>query len=346
MAKNRVDVWAGLSAEDLIEKMFERTDADGVLYMPSYYLPAYFSDEHHESISLRCVMRWEFPNDCFTALQEFDALRSALEQIAERCDGEGRLEEDARAALTDQQKEVIDTCLSGYLSDEAFDMDRIRDISNRIDWTDEVREICRKIGSGMEIDPQTEDYLKAFLGERVSPEERDYYDRFHEARIAEVRQRLGDKPFAYRMTMHAWRYFRLLTLKAPAIVTDMELRALAAALTLMRWCSRYEYVDDAVRKHFDRIEQMSDEELDELSRPQSANSRKSLAPLFVYLILRHHSDSDHPLKQQEILSMLADDPYEVVIERKALGRIIHNLKNSDVGIYSDKRRGTWYMGGE
>ena len=33
----KVSVWENLTPEDLIEKMFERTDADGVLYMPSFF---------------------------------------------------------------------------------------------------------------------------------------------------------------------------------------------------------------------------------------------------------------------------------------------------------------------
>ncbi len=116
-------------------------------------------------------------------------------------------------------------------------------------------------------------------------------------------------------------------------------------LALLRWCKKFEYVDHAVRRHYDRLEWMSEEELDALSRPKNANSRKSLVPLFVYLILLQHSDSEHPLRQQEIISYLADEPYEVVIERKALSRVLHNLRDSQIGIYTDKRRGAWHMGG-
>jgi hypothetical protein len=104
-------------------------------------------------------------------------------------------------------------------------------------------------------------------------------------------------------------------------------------------------VDHAVRQHYDRLEGMSEEEQDDLSRPKNANSRKSLVPLFVYLILLQHSDSEHPLRQQEIISYLADEPYEVVIERKALSRVLHNLRDSQIGIYTDKRRGAWHMDG-
>ena len=48
------DCWEGLNAEDLIEKMFERTDADGVLYMPSF-----FTGDNDDRESLRCVMSWD-----------------------------------------------------------------------------------------------------------------------------------------------------------------------------------------------------------------------------------------------------------------------------------------------
>ena len=341
----KVDVWDDLTPEDLIEKMFERTDADGVLYMPSFHLPSYFSDEHQNEVSLRCVMNWEFPNDCFTVLQDFDQLRATLEAIAKKCDEDGYLDDAAYATLTEAQKEFVDTYLSGFDSDDAFDMERIRDITARIDTVDEIREICRKIGAGIEMDASSEDYVRSYISETVSGEERDYYNRFHAARIAECRKRLGDRPFAYRTAMHVLRYYKLLTMKAPDVIMNNEERALAAALTLFRWCKKYEYVDNAVRSHYDRLEQMSDEELDALHRPQkNANSRKSMLPLFVYLILKQHSDSEHPLKQQEIIAYLADEPYEILVERKALSRVIHNLKSSQLGIYTDKHRGTWHMG--
>ena len=342
-----IDVWSGLTPEDLIEKMFERTDADGVLYMPSFHLPSYFSDEHQDEISLRCVMGWELPNDCFAVLQEFDQLRAALVAIVKKCDEDGYLDDAAYAALTDAQKEIVDTYLCGFDSDDSFDMERIRDVSERIDTVDDIREICRKIGAGVEMDAHSEDYLRNYLSEKVSTEERNYYNRFHAARIAECRRKLGDYPFAYRTVMHVLRYFKLLQLNPPDLIMNNEEKALAAALTLFRWCKKYEYVDNSVRQHYDRLEQMSEEELDELHRPRkNANSRKSMVSLFVYLILKQHSDSEHPLKQQEILSYLAEEPYEIVVERKALSRVIQNLKSSHLGIYTDKHRGSWFMGGD
>ena len=338
----KIDVWADLTPEDLIEKMYERTDADGVLYMPSFFTV----DKHEDEESLRCVMNWEYPNDCFSVLQEFDQLRSALEQIAERGDRYGLLDEDDYAALTAAQKEVFDTYLCGFASDDDFDTERIYAISESLDTVAFIRELCAEIISGKELSEGSADYLRDFMKERVSEEDKAYYQRFQKARDQEARRRIGDSPFAYLFVMHAWRYFRLLGLKAPDIIVNNEAKSLASALTLFRWCRKYEYVDNAVRLHYDRRELMSDEELDALSRPRNANSRKSMVPLFVYLILKQHSSSEHPLKQHEIISYLADEPYEVVIERKALSRVIHNLKDSQLGIYTDKHRGTWHMGGQ
>ena len=89
------------------------------------------------------------------------------------------------------------------------------------------------------------------------------------------------------------------------------------------------------------FDNLTDEEIDEFYRPQKMNSRKSLAPLFVYLILQQNSNFNHPLSQKEILAYLESNPYEITIERKALSRIIHNLCDSDLHIQSEPKIGTW-----
>ena len=55
---NKADVWADLTPSDLIERMYERTNADGVLYVPSFFTDEDFEGEK----SLRCVMGWEKPD--------------------------------------------------------------------------------------------------------------------------------------------------------------------------------------------------------------------------------------------------------------------------------------------
>ena len=342
MGRN-IDVWSNLSPEDLIEKMFERTDADGVLYMPSFFT----GETPEKEESLRCVMNWEFPNDCFSVLQEFDQLRSDLEQLVDHCDRYGTLKEGEYDALSERQKAVWNTYLLPFSCDDAFDGDRLAEIQERIDSIEYTHQICEEILAGKEQDELSMQILNDGVNTKVSAAEEAYVSQSLEARKAECRRRLGDSPFAFYTVMHAKRYHRVLAMKAPDIILSNEAKALASALVLFRWCRKYEYVDNAVRQHYDRLEQMSEEELDELHRPRkNANSRKSMVSLFVYLILKQHSDSEHPLKQQEILSYLAEEPYEITVERKALSRVIQNLKSSQLGIYTDKHRGTWFMGGD
>lgn len=86
---------------------------------------------------------------------------------------------------------------------------------------------------------------------------------------------------------------------------------------------------------------MSDEEIDELYRPKKSNSRKSLAPLFIYEILTKNSDSNTHLRQKDILDILSQYPYEITLERKALSRIVHILTDSwNHAVYQDNT-GVW-----
>jgi hypothetical protein len=102
-----------------------------------------------------------------------------------------------------------------------------------------------------------------------------------------------------------------------------------------------ELVDNTVRLRLEQMELMTEEELDELYRPQKANTRKSLAPLFVYEILSKHSNSKTHLRQNDILKKLSEYPYEISLERKALSRIIHNLTDSpQYAVFQDKS-GVW-----
>ena len=333
------DCWEGLNAEDLIEKMFERTDADSVLYMPSF-----FTGDDDDRESLRCVMCWELPGDCFSVMEEFAALREALDRIASVF-GKGEDYSEEKKNLLDEKLFSVWNTYVRPFETEGFDLDRIRDIEERLAVMEDVREVCGQISSGKEIDQISADFLRDCMDVSVPTEEKAYYERYCGVVMDDARRRLGDRPFAYRTLLHARRYCRLISFDAPSFILEREAQALASALALYRYCKKYEYVDHAVRRHYDRLELMSEEELDALSRPKKANTRKSMAPLFVYLILAEHSDSEHPLTQQQILTYLADDPYEVVLERKALSRIIHNLKDSQVGVYTDKHRGTWHMGG-
>ena len=89
------------------------------------------------------------------------------------------------------------------------------------------------------------------------------------------------------------------------------------------------------------VSNMTDEEIDEYYRPQKSNSRKSLAPLYVYIILTEHSSSQRHLSQLEIMQYLEKE-YELVLERKAISRIIHTLSGEGICIYNSSKGGAWF----
>ena len=87
------------------------------------------------------------------------------------------------------------------------------------------------------------------------------------------------------------------------------------------------------------LDALTDEEISMLYGSRETNSRKSLAPLFVYLVLKDQPKGKH-LTQKEITTLLERD-YEVSIGRKALSRILHSLDEAGVGIVSTSNDGTW-----
>ncbi len=89
-------------------------------------------------------------------------------------------------------------------------------------------------------------------------------------------------------------------------------------------------------------ENLTDEEADERHRPKRMNGRKSLAPLFIYEILKKDSTPEKHISQSEIVSILRHYPYEVSIERKAVGRTLHLLADAGLGVISTTRDGAWY----
>ena len=86
-----------------------------------------------------------------------------------------------------------------------------------------------------------------------------------------------------------------------------------------------------------------DEDDEEEGGLRKANGRKTLATLYVYQILKDNTNSRKHLRQQEIIDRLEEYPYELSLERKAVGRILHLLEDEDeLDICLDKATGAWY----
>ena len=86
-----------------------------------------------------------------------------------------------------------------------------------------------------------------------------------------------------------------------------------------------------------------DEEDEDFIPAKKANKRKMLVPLYVYMILKDHTSPGRHFTYSEILRRLEEYPYEITIERKALGRIIHMLEEEEtLGIINTRNDGTWH----
>ena len=72
---------------------------------------------------------------------------------------------------------------------------------------------------------------------------------------------------------------------------------------------------------------------------KASNSRKTLAPMFIYLVLKEYSDDLHHLSNADIRKYLERNPYELTLERKAIARTLGVLFNEGV-IFMDKT-GSW-----
>lgn len=56
----------------------------------------------------------------------------------------------------------------------------------------------------------------------------------------------------------------------------------------------------------------------------------------LYQVLSGYSDADHPLTQQKIIDILSNE-YDLVVERKAIGRNVSYLKEMGFEIEGDKK---------
>lgn len=324
-----------ISPEEYIELMFDRTDENGILFIPRWYYGDFYEPEY----SYRCRLTWNL-HDFEKVTDEFKALYSDLVMIAEKYNELGEDIEKNKAKLgSDRLFHVWHTFIRAFETSD-FNLQKIVEISNKIDAINHVKIISQSIADGGNISDNDKFFLKEHLYLSISKEEKKIYDKYYEEVFKDAERRVGSNMCAHAFVVGAMRVCRLMNLGAPEAVIRNEARILSAAMVIHKYGISIESVNSGIRLKLERIENMTDEELDKCSRPMKTNSRKSLAPLFVYLILQRHTNTKNHLHQQEILKLLKEYPYEITIERKALSRIIHNLSDSQLCVYSDQS-GTW-----
>ena len=73
----------------------------------------------------------------------------------------------------------------------------------------------------------------------------------------------------------------------------------------------------------------------------ASNGKKSLASLYIYLMLRNDSSESHPIEVDELLARLEDEQ-GIVMEKQAVVRAVKLLADSDIYVFYRARKGAWY----
>ena len=73
----------------------------------------------------------------------------------------------------------------------------------------------------------------------------------------------------------------------------------------------------------------------------ASNGKKSLASLYIYLMLRDESSENHPFDADELLTRLEDEQ-GIVMEKQAVVRAVKLLADSDIHVFYRARKGAWY----
>lgn len=95
-------------------------------------------------------------------------------------------------------------------------------------------------------------------------------------------------------------------------------------------------------RYYGDIGDKTDDELDKLYKRRMSNKRKTMAPLYIYLILKEHTDWDNTLLIKDIIRLLEEE-YEITLGRNAVLKHVNTLIEEDVNIWGGERGdGYWY----
>lgn len=312
--------------QEYITEMFERTDENGILYLPASHT---FTGviEPEPDYDYRCGINWNL-SKYELVLKKFTTVFEAIKRIAP-FENELRYHpEKAKVLLKDPELYQVWYTYVRPFDVPQFDRKRISDISDRYEYIALAQEIAMRFANGKKLNGYEREILEEHLNTDVSDEDEKYMENYHCLREMQTEERIGNNYFAYETILFAQRLCRLIYLGAPDIIVNNEGRRFAQHFVLHEYGTSVMTASSAIREQKEKLEQMSDEELDEIDRerPQT-NSAKSLLPLFVHQILGQHSSAEKHLHQQTIIDYLKQPPYEIKVERKAISRTLYTLNN-------------------
>lgn len=315
-----------LTPQEYIAEMFERTDEDGVLYLPASHtytgVLAPWPDYDY-----CCRMNWNLAR-YEAVLGKFNKVYEAIQKIGQIDKALWWSSDEAKARLNDAELYRIWLVYLCGFDTPLFCDEKIMDIHDRLESIALAQEIAMRFSDGKALEDYEREILDEGLKIELSDEESRYYDEYHRIQEEQSEARVGKNVYAYETVVFAQRLCRLIELGAPEVIINSEARRFAEMFVLHEYATEVKHASSAIREQKEKLEQMSDEDLDEIDRerPQS-NSAKSLLPLFVHQILGKHSSAKKHLHQQEIIVYLKQPPYEIKVERKAIGRTLYTLNN-------------------
>ena len=326
-----------LTGEEYIDTIFQMTDTEnGIVYIPGWY------DGFGKPHSLRCQLKNFSYRECEKAQKEYQKLVSGIKEIANFLNNHPERDTITPDDLGERIYQIWTTYVRPYNADEEKS-ELLFDIEDRLDTLDMIKDISRHLANDEPMSDADLQFLKEYADITVSSTERQLYRKYTESKFCEAESRVGAGYAATHLIARAMRLCKLYCMGAPGILLRNEEQGLAAAYIIQKYGKNVMPVDDSVRLKIEAYLSSDSDEDDEDSQftSYSMNTRKSMLPLFVYMIVTQQSDAENPLSQKDILTRLSDRPYEIVVERKAVGRIVHNLAEANLGIHVDKS-GVWF----
>ena len=315
-----------LTPQEYITEMFERTDEDGVLYLPASHTYTGVL-EPQPNYDYRCRMNWNLAR-YKAVLGKFNKVYEAIQIIGQIGKALWWSSDEAKERLNDAELYRIWHVYLCSFDTPLFSDEKIMDIHDRLESIALAQEIAMRFAEGNALEDCERKVLDDGLKTELSNEEVNYYNKYHCLQEEQSETRVGKNVYAYETVVFAQRLCRLIELGAPEVIINNEARRFAEMFVLHEYATEVKHASSAIREQKEKLEQMSEDELDEMDRERpQANSSKSLLPLFVHQILGKHSSSKKHLHQQEIIEFLKQPPYEIKVERKAISRTLYTLNN-------------------
>lgn len=203
----------------------------------------------------------------------------------------------------------------------------IRDIARLGGGTNSTPEEARRILEGR---PELYVFWRTYIRDmhrEVDDTERES-EAYRQELVKEAKQRLPQARIgAYELIAHSARLCDTLLRQAPEKLVNNEINHLAMDYVM----TRYGISASATGVRVNGLE--------DLNRPKKSarkggrsNSRKSLLPLLVADIIRERTNPLRPMTQERLGEILESYPYDLPVERKALGRVVETIVQERIGI--------------